>query len=288
MVRKKGFKHTKETRRKMRKSHLGKKLLGETKIKIGLGNKGKKRSKETRKKISLSQIGRFCSEKTRKKMSKSHKGMKKPWSKDNGIKTRFKKGHKPWCTGMKLKSPSEETKRKMSEAKIGKETSNRQRKLWENPEYCEMMINSHLKYYKENPEAIEEIKKRRAKQIFPIKDTKIEVKIQNFLKTLGIEFFTHQHMNIKHFYQCDMLILSMNLIIECDGDFIHCNPIKYSQDFVRYPRYETKTAKDIWELDNIRKNELIEKGFKVLRLWESDINKMSINGFKKTLNNLTS
>jgi very-short-patch-repair endonuclease len=35
---------------------------------------------------------------------------------------------------------------------------------------------------------------------------------------------------------------------------------------------------------DIRTKELIEKGFKVLRLWEFEINKMSLNDFKVQLN----
>ena len=126
------------------------------------------------------------------------------------------------------------------------------------------MSESHIKYYEEHPEVIEEIKKRRAKQILPIKDTKIEVKIQNFLKTLGIEFFTHQYMKIKHAYQCDILIPSMNLVIECDGNYWHKYPVGL-------------------EKDHLRTKELIDKGFKVLRLWEFEINEMTIDAFKSNL-----
>ena len=104
-------------------------------------------------------------------------------------------------------------------------------------------------------------KETRAKLILPVKDTTIEVKIQNFLKQLGIEYFTHQYMKIEHGYQCDILIPSMNLVIECDGNYWH-----------KYP-----TRRDI---DNIRTKELIEKGFKVLRLWEVEIRKMNINDFE--------
>ncbi len=35
--------------------------------------------------------------------------------------------------------------------------------------------------------------------------------------------------------------------------------------------------------DHIRTKELIEKGFKVLRLWERDINKININTFQNKL-----
>ncbi|KKK90369.1 hypothetical protein LCGC14_2723680 [marine sediment metagenome] len=108
------------------------------------------------------------------------------------------------------------------------------------------------------------VKLSRAKQIFPIKDTLIEVKIQNFLKQLGIEFFTHQRMNIKHSYQCDILIPSKNLVIECDGDYWH--------------NYPTGT-----DIDHIRTSELLKSGFRVLRLWEFEIKDMELNYFKEKI-----
>ncbi len=108
------------------------------------------------------------------------------------------------------------------------------------------------------------VKRNRATQIFPKEDTKIEVKIQMFLKELGYEFFTHQHMNIEHSYQCDILIPALNLVVETDGDYWHKYPIGL-------------------EKDHIRTKELIEKGFKVLRLWEKEIKVMDVNDFKKRL-----
>lgn len=117
---------------------------------------------------------------------------------------------------------------------------------------------------KPNQKGINAIIEWRKTAVFPKKDTSIEVKIQNFLKILGIEFFTHQYMKIEHGYQCDILIPSMNLVIECDGDYWH----KYS------------TGRDI---DHIRTSELLSKGFKVLRLWENEIKIMELNDFKEKL-----
>lgn len=108
-------------------------------------------------------------------------------------------------------------------------------------------------------------KKHRKYQILPTKNSSIEIKIQNFLKQLGIEFFTHQYMKeIEHGYQCDILIPSMNLVIECDGDYWHKYPIGL-------------------ERDHIRTKELIEQGFKVLRIWESEIKIMNIDDFKNKI-----
>lgn len=110
----------------------------------------------------------------------------------------------------------------------------------------------------------QKIRIARRNQITPIKDSSIEIKVQNFLKKLGIEFFTHQYMKIKHGYQCDILIPSMNLVIECDGDYWHKYPIGR-------------------EIDHVRTKELIQKGFKVLRLWEREIRVMDIKEFEKRI-----
>lgn len=159
---------------------------------------------------------------------------------------------------------SPETRKKLSEI---------MKRKWANGEVTELQ-RTHIKgqgiktQFKKGHKVPEKwrkaVRKSRAKQIFPIKDTKIEVKIQKFLKQLGIEFFTHQRMNIKHTYQCDILIPSINLVIECDGNYWH--------------RYPTGT-----DIDHIRTKELIGKGFKVLRLWEFDIKDMKLNKFKEEL-----
>ena len=122
-----------------------------------------------------------------------------------------------------------------------------------------------LKEIWNKPEYIQFAKDRRAKIIYPTKDTSIEIKVQNFLKQLGIEFFTHQYMKqIKHGYQCDILIPSMNMVIECDGDYWHKYPVGN-------------------DIDHIRTFELLSKGFKVLRLWEFEIKAMDLNDFKKRI-----
>jgi len=215
-------------------------------------------------------VGRKASKKTKELMSNVHKGNK-------------------YCLGHKLTDEhkrhigesaknykkTKEHRKNLSEALTGKKASNETRKILSgiHKKMCKEGKNippsrKGLKPWNKDlhdiysKETIDKIKKARAKQIFPINDTKIEVKIQNFLKKLGIEFFTHQYMNIEHCYQCDILVPSMNLVIECDGNYWHKYPVGL-------------------EKDHIRTKELIEKGFKVLRLWEFEINKMTITDFKK-------
>ena len=67
-----------------------------------------------------------------------------------------------------------------------------------------------------------------------------------------------------HGYQCDILIPSMNLVIECDGDYWHKYPIGN-------------------DIDHIRTKELMIKGFKVLRIWECEIKELNLNKFEEKL-----
>lgn len=100
-------------------------------------------------------------------------------------------------------------------------------------------------------------KEYRKTQVIPVKDTSIEVKMQNFLKQLKIEFFTHQYMNIEHGYQCDILIPSKKMVIECFGNYWH-----------KYPYGK--------EVDALRCQELREAGYRVLVFWENEIKAMTI------------
>lgn len=129
------------------------------------------------------------------------------------------------------------------------------------------LLQSKLAFerFERNPEIIKKIKLARMNQIFPKKDTKIEIKIKNFLEELKIDYFQHKYIKeIEHGYQCDFFIPSLNMVIECDGDYWHKYPI----------------GKDI---DKIRTSELFEKGFRVLRLWEHEIKIMDLKKFKEKM-----
>ena len=80
-------------------------------------------------------------------------------------------------------------------------------------------------------------------------------------------------------YQCDIFIPSMNLVIECDGDYWHGNMKKYDNWNNLNQNQKIQKIKDY-----VRTNELRQNGFKVWRLWESDIHNMSISSFKNQLN----
>lgn len=222
----------------------GYKFTEEHKKKISIARKGFKCSEETKAKMRLIHGNR--SEETRKRLSKSHKGVK------------LSEEHKRRI-GLALmgKKRSEQTKAKMRlnhVGMIGKTLSK---------EAKQKMISSLTgRIISEETKA--KMRLARRNQILPKKDTTIEIKIQNFLKQLGVEFFTHQYIHIEHGYQCDILIPSKKIVIECYGTYWH-----------KYPYGN--------EVDSLRCQELREKGYKVFVFWENEIKLMTIDDFSQKL-----
>lgn len=217
---------------------------------------GEKRAKEIKKQLRESHLDKKQSLKTTEKRSESLKKLHAE-GRHSGA---FKKGHsnspmkgKQWPDLMK-KRISEKVRKLYEEGKKSRFNGGTF-KIGQKPWNTGKTLSEKTK---------EKLKEARAKQILPIKDTKIEVKIQMFLKELGYEFFTHHYMKIEHGYQCDILIPALNLVIECDGDYWHKYPVGLDKD-------------------HIRTKELIDKGFRVLRLWGREIRAMNLGGFKAKL-----
>jgi G:T-mismatch repair DNA endonuclease (very short patch repair protein) len=69
-------------------------------------------------------------------------------------------------------------------------------------------------------------------------------------------------------YVCDIFVKKLNLIIEYNGDYWHCNPKKYHENF--FHPHKKKTAKEIWVQDEIRIDNLKKLGYTLEVIWESD------------------
>ena len=71
-------------------------------------------------------------------------------------------------------------------------------------------------------------------------------------------------------------LIYKNIIIECFGDYWHCNPIKYSSEY--YHKQKKLHANTIWNNDIVRIQRLQNEGYFVLVLWENDyyIDKQSV------------
>ena len=69
-------------------------------------------------------------------------------------------------------------------------------------------------------------------------------------------------------YKLDILIKELNLVIEFNGTYWHCDPRFYEKDY--YNQKKKLKAESIWKYDNDRKDFLESLGYKVLVLWELD------------------
>jgi len=216
------------------------------------------RSEEHKKNLSLNHR-KYNTEESKRKVSLSLRGInlgktfEERFGEDEAkkIKEKMRKNHK----GMLGRHHKKESREKIGKSRLGDK----------NPA--------------KKPEVKEKIRQARLKQILPIKDTSIEIKIQNFLKQLGIEFVTHFYIKeIEHKYRCDIFIPIINLVIECDGDYWHANPQVYSEEILN--------EKQKWKrkMDELRTKELIENGYKVVRLWGSEVRRMNINDFENKIN----
>ena len=240
---------------------LGKKLSKETKIKISKNHEDVSGEKNH-------MFGRYHSEKSKEKIRNSD------YHKNNSGKNSPMYGKKnpsmaKWNKEKRLGKTYEELYGKVRAKKMRKRASE--------------IFSLANKGKPKSKEHIQIIKENRAKQIFPLKDTSIEVKIQNFLKQLKIEFYTHSWRNeIKYKYRCDILIpvqegITQKIVIECDGDYWHGNP--EIKNFMEYPKHSREQR----ILDFERTNQLEEKGFRVIRLWGSKIKVMEVNDLRSKI-----
>lgn len=167
----------------------------------------------------------------------------------NSLSTQFKKGHKGYKANLG-KHHTEESKRKNREKNKGRHhspktefTSERIKKMWQDPKYRENKLEKRLK------------------QVFPVKDTFIEIKLQNKLKDLEIKFIPHYPI----LGQPDIFI-EPNICIFVDGCYWHGCEQCYNRNRMSNWIKARKVA------DLLIAQKLINDGYVVLRLWEHEIN----------------
>jgi hypothetical protein len=70
------------------------------------------------------------------------------------------------------------------------------------------------------------------------------------------------------YYTADLYNESTREIIECYGDYWHCNPKRFNETF--YHKHTHRTAKETWSFDAARTKALEVLGYEVKIIWESD------------------
>lgn len=122
------------------------------------------------------------------------------------------------------------------------------------------------KRYNNNPKLRDSCSKRRIewlKSKQSKKKSKIEIKFESILKLLNVNFEFQYEFKNRLF---DFYIKKLNILIEVDGDFYHCNPnSKFGE--VKYETQKLTIQNDEY------KNKICENhNVKLLRYWEKDIN----------------
>ena len=95
--------------------------------------------------------------------------------------------------------------------------------------------------------------------------TSIETKVALLLHDMH---YAYEEQIVIDKYTVDFLV-NKKYIVECYGDFWHCNPHQYTSSY--YNRGKKKTAEEIWKRDAERKKTFEQLGYKFICLWESEI-----------------
>jgi G:T-mismatch repair DNA endonuclease (very short patch repair protein) len=99
----------------------------------------------------------------------------------------------------------------------------------------------------------------------------LELKVHEILNDLNIEYSVNKFL---FGYNYD-IIFPERIILEIQGDFWHANPNIYKEtDILNFPKRK-RTAKEIWEYDKRKRQIAEKKGYKVIYIWETEINELT-------------
>ena len=170
------------------------------------------------------------------------------------------------------KKHSKESKEKISESRKGKATgdknsmsnliwrkkaTNNLKKKWDSGEmeHARKIMSDTIKETRRLGKLKSVIRSKKEKEII------VEIKKMGYIVKHSLRVETKI---------CDIFIPSLNLIIEYNGDYWHCNPKKYGADY--FNQKKQKTAKELWEYDKNKIDLIKEKGYNLEIVWESDLN----------------
>ena len=108
-------------------------------------------------------------------------------------------------------------------------------------------------------------KRKHSKKVTVVKNT-IESKVEQILQSMNVPYKPQASIDK---YTVDFLV-NEKYIVECYGDYWHCNPHQYTSSY--FNKGKKKTAEEIWNRDMERKAQFEKMGYKFLCLWENEIN----------------
>lgn len=101
--------------------------------------------------------------------------------------------------------------------------------------------------------------------------TEPENKVEQIFNKNNINFIRNK--KIKKYF-VDFYLPKFNMGLEVDGDFWHCNPLIFQNDY--FHPIKMKMAKEIWKSDKKRHSNIVKSGITLNRIWESEISENKI------------
>ncbi len=107
------------------------------------------------------------------------------------------------------------------------------------------------------------------------KNTSGEVLLKTILEKNNITYI-HQYNKISIYY-VDFYLPDYNLVIEVQGDYWHCSPLKHkSTDYVNFPGRPNTRVSDVWDADKKRFMKIESLGYNIVGLFSHELNENTI------------
>lgn len=155
--------------------------------------------------------------------------------------------------------------------------------IWKTKDYTLNVWNSY------SDEKKDEIIKKRYQKINENKTfgSKIELKVIEILENLNISY--QRFFLIKNYtHPYDIHLKGTKILLEINGTFWHADPRKYNEnDKILLPGKKRNTlAKDIWKKDKHHIEVAEKNGYRVVTIWENEINNNDIESLTKYIINV--
>jgi very-short-patch-repair endonuclease len=99
--------------------------------------------------------------------------------------------------------------------------------------------------------------------------SKLEVKFSKILTKANIKWIKQYKLKNKYY---DFFLPEYNVLVEVDGNYIHTNP---NAGFFIDKRFKRRIKRN----DSFKNILAEQKGFKLIRIWESELENFNLNDF---------
>ncbi len=107
-------------------------------------------------------------------------------------------------------------------------------------------------------------------------NTSIEKTVSKFLMENNFlfspQFRLNSNFSHRNYFVYDFYLKNENILIECNGTYWHCDPRFFQENDEVSFRGKKFSVREIWNFDKLKKENAENFGYKVLTLWEKELN----------------